>query len=131
MVPFNQEPALHVARFLVAARSQGAAIDAAGAAQLMEAACARRTCLVPLEANDFSVQVEGVGTFTVSVHQLQRESDSMPRLAPTPKCPVCLFFLDSPFARPSSFISGAFRVGALGVASTVRGPGKRSHATHR
>jgi len=65
VVPFNAEPALFVANFLTQARAAGHAMDATSAAQLMEAACARKPCLVPIDVADFSVEVEGVGTFTV------------------------------------------------------------------
>jgi hypothetical protein len=44
-------------RFLLEARAAGHELDREAAAQLMAAVCAQRACLVPLDANDFSVEV--------------------------------------------------------------------------
>jgi len=44
-------------RFLLEARAAGHVLNREAAGQLMTAVCAQKHCLVPLEVNDFSLEV--------------------------------------------------------------------------
>ena len=52
------EPAVAVMNFLLSAREQGYVLDAAAASKIMEAVCTARTCHMPLDVNDYSLQVQ-------------------------------------------------------------------------
>jgi hypothetical protein len=51
-------PQLKVTAFLLDARRAGHFVDSSGASQVMQAACAQRTCHVPLDVSGFAVDVQ-------------------------------------------------------------------------
>jgi hypothetical protein len=66
VIPFGEEPALSVTKFLLQARSQGHVLGSAAASNIMEAVCQQRPCIAPLDVADYSLNIEGVGRFTVA-----------------------------------------------------------------
>jgi len=65
VVPFGEEPALSVTKFLLQARSKGHVLGKEAASSIMTAVCQQRTCLAPLDVADFSLNIEGIGRFQV------------------------------------------------------------------
>jgi hypothetical protein len=57
-VPFGEEPALSVTKFLLQARAKGHVLGAEAANNIMAAVCKQRACLVPLDVSDYSLDIQ-------------------------------------------------------------------------